>query len=400
MDSVLTGRIEPQNWERFQHYARRIRSLKHTINYKDRLKSSHKPSPRQVWSTLALRRPGIDPLLPNIQEISWSASGDINNLPHVIHFISSSLKSLTITVDGTDVGSPCRFFDALAGCTGLELENLSFEGSDGDAKVAERLASFLKGQQKLKALLIPSDSYAEPRTTQDMLFPNLPIGLRELDTRVEFYEKSDYTSRLQTILQRLPDLRVLRLVLTSNGSWNLSDFESLSPLLQNPNLEELKLWVSEEIHLTRSDIHALGRALPNMARLQLRLHFSTSSAVRVPATWLEDFAKAFPKLQALTIRLDNIRTSPPLLTTANEEQVKAFNPTAFNPTAFRVLDVGGSVLSEEDVPRMAEFLGLLCLNPLFEIVYHGKQRAPADTTVPWRDTEAMVKLIQRSNSGE
>ncbi|KAG8943932.1 hypothetical protein FRC04_002420 [Tulasnella sp. 424] len=398
-ERVLTGRIEPQNWERFQHYARRIRRLSHDDEHIYQLTSSHEPSLSQVWSALALRHPGIDPLLPKIQEISWSVDYDMDNLPHVIHFISSSLKALTITASATntveDVATACRFFDTLTGLTGLELENFTFEGSDGEAKVAERLASFLKGQHKLKALRIPNDSYDEPRTTQDMLFPNLPIGLRELDTSVEFYEKSDYTSRIQTILQRLPNLRALRLILSSLGSWNLSDFRSLSPLLQNPNLEELTLLVSTELHLNRSDIHALGRALPNMAQLNLRLHYTILPAVRVPATWLVDFAKAFPKLQALTIRLDNIRTSLPPPGTPNEEQVNAFNPAAF-----RVLDVGDSVLSEEDVSRMAEFLGLLCLNPLFEIEYEGKKRAPADTAVPWRDTEAMIKLIQRSNSSE
>ncbi|KAG8943931.1 hypothetical protein FRC04_002419 [Tulasnella sp. 424] len=394
-----TGKIESQNWERFQHYARRVHRLSLNDGDTGWIQSSHEPSPQQVWSTPALERPGIDPLLPNIQEISWTVIHEMANLPHILPFISSSLKALTITLYLTDAeaeDTACRVFDTLAEFTGLELENLTFEcyGGQIDA-VVEQFVSFLKGQHKLKVFRITHDSYDESRATQDMLFPNLPTGLRELKASVEFYEESDYITRIHTILQRLPDLRVLRLVLTSNGSGNLSDFGSLSPFLQNPNLEELTLWVSEEIHLNRSDIHALGRMLPNMARFHLRLHYTALPAVGVPVAWLVDFAKAFPKLQALTLRLDNIGPSLPLPGTANEEQVNTFNPTAF-----RILDVGGSVLSEGDVPSMAEFLGLLCLNPLFEIEYHGKQRAPADTAAPWRVTEAMVKLIQRSNSDE
>lgn len=203
-----------------------------------------------------------NPLLPSIQEISWTVTvpSGIVNLSRALPFISPSLKSLEIIVfpeDSTTVDIICQFFDTLAGLAELDLETFKIERYDLEAPVLRHLSSFLTHHQNMKSLEISSYSYFQPRSTQPLLFSNLPNGVRDLKVNVEFYANSDYTALVQAISQRLPSLRALKSVLSSLGSWDLASFEDLSPFLQFSNLEELNLWVSEEIHFNTGDIYTL-----------------------------------------------------------------------------------------------------------------------------------------------
>ncbi|KAG8937882.1 hypothetical protein FRC00_011678 [Tulasnella sp. 408] len=189
----------------------------------------------------------------------------------------------------------------------------------------------------MKSLAISSYSYFQPRSTQPLLFSNLPNGVRDLKVNVEFYANSDYTALVQAISQRLPSLRALKYVLSSLGSWDLASLEDLSPFLQFSNLEELNLWVSEEIHFTTGDIYTLGRALPKMARLNLRRHYTLLPAVGMPASSLIDLAKSLPNLQFLCIHITYIDIPLPTPSTNDETHI---NP--FNPATLRLLDVGDS----------------------------------------------------------
>lgn len=247
------------------------------------------------------------------------------------------------------------------------------------------LLSFLKHHQNIKSLAISSDPYLEPRSTQRLLFSNLPNGLQDLKVNVEFYASSDYTALIQTISQRLPSLRALNLVLSSLDSWNLASFEDLSPFLQFSNLEELTLWVSGGIQFTTGDIYTLGRALPKMARLRLRRDYALLPAVGIPASSLMDFAKAFPNIHSLCIHITHIDIPLPPASTNDEAQI-----TAFNPATFRLLDVGESSLAEKEVPLIAGLLGMLCRHPLFEIQYSEKNDAKGSTAA-WKRAEALLK---------
>ncbi|KAG8911283.1 hypothetical protein FRC01_005798, partial [Tulasnella sp. 417] len=396
----FTEKPSRRNWERFQVYASRVRRL----DVKDLVGHTFKYGAR---SLLLAKLPTLiaseclenEPLLPNVQAISWAVLGDIANLPLILPFISPSLKSLTLDVyasDSEEEGDPVRqLFDGLTASPGLNLESFNFEKPELGARIVKRLVSFLERQPNLKGFGLSSDPYLEPRTIQGMLFSNLPTGLRELNVEVEFHDKNEYVALIQTILKRLPDLRVLELVLTSHpDSWNLSDFKSLSPLLQNTNLEELTLYVSEEIHFDTRDIYALGKALPHMAQLDLRLHYSSLPALKIPASSLIDFAIAFPNLRVLTT--DISCTDIPL---APLEGDKSAEPDAPNLSNLRILNVGTSSLSQDDVTRMAKFLATLGPGPLLEIEYDGKKNDSEDSVRPWRDVEAMVKLIRRPNLG-
>ncbi|KAG8937881.1 hypothetical protein FRC00_011677 [Tulasnella sp. 408] len=367
-------RTSPPNWERFDHYARRIRLLSHY----DQLSYVLSRFPRVIRGVeLSIEFPersGINSLLPNIQEITWSMACDIANLPLVLPFISRSLKALTLNLTagkseaGVDI--VCHFFDTLIAFAGLELETFKFASHPLEVKDATQLLSFLKSQRNIKVLEVSSDPYVEPTPVQDILFPNFPQSLHELSVNVEFEGQSDYNDRIQTILQRLPNLRVLELVLTSNGSWNLSNFEGLAPLLQNPDLEELSLWVAEDINLNHTDIHTLGRALPKITSLNLRLFYTGLPAVGMPASSLMDFAKAFSNLETLYLQITEIDVSLPLPSPGNEGRV-----CPFNPATFRSLHVGNSLLSQKDVPCMAEFLRMLCRHPLFDLEHDGEDKA-------------------------
>lgn len=332
-----------------------------------------------------------EPLLPNVQTIRWTA-----HLPRVLLFISPSLKSLTLNVLGTvldeDRNAARQCFNGLTVFPKLDLESFRLVRPRMEARFMEGLLPFLQRQQNLKALEISSESYLDPHTVQGMLFPNLPTGLRELGAEVEFHDESEYKALTQTIIQRLPNLRVIKLLLTSLGSWDLSDFDNLSPFLQNSNLEELTLYVSEMIGINTRDIHALGRALPHMARLNLRLQSSGLPALSVQASSLIDFAKAFPNLQLLVAHVVCINV--PISSPSHGE---AAGLDAAKLPKLKILNVGRSSLPQHDVARMAELLARLRLHPLFKIEWYGKGKYSEDSVRSWRDVEAMVKLIQRPN---
>ncbi|KAG8914023.1 hypothetical protein FRC01_004254, partial [Tulasnella sp. 417] len=389
-----------RDWERFQAYASRIRRFdaKDVVPHPSRYAArSHLLA--ELPTFIAPERLGNEPLLPNVQAISWAVLVDIANLPRILPFISPSLKSLTFDVyasDSEEERDPvCQLFDGLTASPGLDLESFNFDKSDVGAEIVKRLLSFLERQPNLKVFRLSSDPYLEPRTVQNMLFSNLPTGLRQLSADVEFHDKYEYTALIQTILERLLDLRVLKLVLTSHhDSWNVSDFKSLAPLLQNPSLEELTLYVSGDIHFDTRDIYALGKALPHMAQFDLRLHYSSLPALKIQASSLMDFAKAFPNLRVLTT--DISCTDIPL---ASLERDKSTGPDAPNLSNLRIWNVGASSLSQDDVTRMAQFLAMLGPSPLLEIEYDGKKNDSEDSVRPWRDVEAMVKLIRRPNLG-
>ncbi|KAG8915798.1 hypothetical protein FRC00_013567 [Tulasnella sp. 408] len=331
-----------------------------------------RPVPSPATDASRLGTPRTRNLLPNVQTISWTITVNIARLPQFLRLISPPLKTLNVDIhDSASEESPDpvrQFFDGLTAIPELELRR----------------------QQNLKVLGISSDPYLEPHTVQGMLFPNLPIGLWEFSADVEFHNKSHYVALIQTILQRLPDLRVIKFVLSSLGSWDLSDFESLSPFLQNPDLEELTLYISGVIHLDTREIHALGKALPRMARLNLCLHYNCRPALSIQASSLTGLAKAFPNLQALTIHIsfDDIPLASP-----SGESVDLLGAGL---SKLMVLNVGRSSLLQQDVARMAEFLATLRLHPLFEIAYDGKRKSK-DPVQPWHDVEVMVKLIQQRN---
>ncbi|KAG8910058.1 hypothetical protein FRC01_006568, partial [Tulasnella sp. 417] len=396
----FTEKPSRQNWDRFQAYASRVRRL----DVKDLVGDTFKYGVRSLLlaelpTLIASERLENEPLLPNVQAISWAVLGDIANLPRILPFISPSLKSLTFDVYAPDSEEDgdlvLQLFDGLTASSGLDLESFNFEKPDLGAEIVKRLLSFLEHQPNLKVFGLSSDPYLEPRTVQSMLFSQLPTGLRQLSADGEFHDKSEYTALIQAILQRLPDLRVLKLVLPGHHDpWNLSNFKSLSPLLQNPNLEELTLYVSGDIHFDTRDIYALGKALPHMAHFDLRLHYSSLPALKIQASSLMDFAKAFPNLRVLTT--DISCTDIPL---ASIERDKSAEPDAPNLSNLRILNVGASSLSQDDVTRMAQSLAMLGPSPLLEIEYDGKKKDSEDSVPPWRDVEAMVKLIQRPNLG-
>ncbi|KAG8893345.1 hypothetical protein FRC01_013662, partial [Tulasnella sp. 417] len=208
-------RTSPPNWRRFEHYARRIRVL----DQNDRRPYVLNGSPRTIpWRPAKPpiefpKRPGTDPLLPKIQDLTWSVGRYITNLPHILPFISPSLKSLKIRVktqhSSTDADVICPAFDALRVVAGLELETFHFVRHVLEEKVAERLSTFLEHQQNLKNLGIFSRKFLEPGPVKDVLFTNLPRGLQKLNACVRFSDEIDYINRIQANLSRLPNLRVL-----------------------------------------------------------------------------------------------------------------------------------------------------------------------------------------------
>lgn len=387
MTSEFTGKTSRRNWGQFQYYAACVRCLNHKDLAGNRSKySAHSLLLEELPTLVALEHSEKQPLLPNVETIGWNIM-NIAHLPRCLRLIPPSLKALNIDIPSEEAVDLVRqFFDGVMAIPELELENFSFDKSWIGASFMKQLLPFLERQQNLKTFGISSDPHFEPHTVQGMLFPNLPTGLREFSAEVEFDDKGHYVGLIKTILQRLPDLRVLKLVLSSLGSWDLSDFESLSPCFQNPNLEELTLYISGVIHLDTKEIHTLGKALPHMTRLNPCLHYNCRPA---QASSLTSLAKAFPNRQALTIHIscDDI---PPASSSSGESA----ELLGAGLSKLIVLNVGRSSLLQKDVARMAEFLAALHLHSLFEISYDrkGKNKDPVQS---WGDVETMLKLIQQ-----
>ncbi|KAG8914024.1 hypothetical protein FRC01_004255, partial [Tulasnella sp. 417] len=130
---AFAERIDPHNWERFRHYARRVRFLRYDGSDPDpaaQLSSSGLASDVSV-TLLTLKPSGFGPLLPHIQEINWFISHDIVNLQHALPFFSRSLKTLGITLGDVDAmeesDAVARFFNTASSIRGLALDIFDLE---------------------------------------------------------------------------------------------------------------------------------------------------------------------------------------------------------------------------------------------------------------------------------
>ncbi|KAG8915797.1 hypothetical protein FRC00_013566 [Tulasnella sp. 408] len=430
-------RIEPRKWERFRYYSQRVRCLHYDDNDPDSV--TEFDSSNLVSDTslilLTLKPAGFGALLPNVQEIQWAASRDIVTLQHALPFLHGSLKTLTLTLGEVTVSDEdddivrfdddivrfdddivrfdddivrfdddigrfdddiVRFLDTIWAKQDLSLETFGFHILGPPTEILQSLAAFLQSQPKMKVLQMPITIFGpDSDVAQDLVCRSYPEGLKSLMSTVSFRSPAEYLTRLQTIIQRAPQLRTLDLYLRGVLNWP-SALDNLAPFLALANLEELNLVTSHGLHLDPEDIAMLGKSFPKMVRLGLQPQPQRNPHLGIQATSLIDFTKAFPKLSGLNMFIEPIRDPLQLPWRAREQhsQAQAQSLPSFNPLIFESLHVGSSPLEEKHIPDMAELLCILCRNPSFQIRCEEKDTEMEGPALAWRKVEALVRLVQ------
>ncbi|KAG9047628.1 hypothetical protein FS837_001821 [Tulasnella sp. UAMH 9824] len=395
-------KIEPRNWERFRHYARRVRRL----SYDDRdldpdapfLRSSSLASDVSV-TILALKPAGFGALLPNIQEINWGVSRDTVDLQHALPFLNGSLRKFAMNLgadeDLGDDDAVARFFNTISVMQGISLETFDLDMVGVPTPIMRGVSSFLQSQPKLK--------YSQMRViglgpkvdiAQDLLHRAFPESLQGLSTSIVFQRREDYLTRAQTIVQRVPHLRSLELHLVGVSSWWPYTFDELAPFMTLSNLEELVLVTLHGFQLDPDDIAALGKAFPKMRRFDLQPQPQLNFRRGIQATSLIDFSDAFPNLRTLSMYIVHDPLQLPWRSKEEYSQPQAQTLPSFSSLTFQVLDVGSSFLEDKDIPDMAELLSVLCRNPSFEIKCEGSAMDQEDPAYAWRKVETLVKRVQ------
>ncbi|KAG8972852.1 hypothetical protein FRC05_009491 [Tulasnella sp. 425] len=404
---AFAEKIQPRNWERFRYYGRRVRCLRYDDSDPDgvsNIASSSFASDLSV-TLFALKPDGFGPLLPNVQELYWTASHDALNLQHALAFLNSSVKTLDITLnDGEDddIDIAARFLCTISGIRGVRLETFKFESTRTSHQLLQSMVSLLQEQQSIKVLDIDIDTPSLlTDTAQDSIYTALPKELKEFVTDLELKEfvtdlvfrgSDDYLIRARTLVRQAPQLRSLKLYLNGVFGWWPSEFRYLTPFLELSELENLEFVISHHVNLDPGDIAIMGKSFPKMMRFVILPPPYTEVEFGIEATTLIDFAAAFPKLQVLGINIEDIR-EPLKLPWRSAEQPSHSQPPAypsFNSSTFRLLDVGPSFLSDDDIPDMAELLSVTCHNPQFEIE---NGQLEEDSTKAWRKVQALVKLV-------
>lgn len=399
---AFAGRIEPRKWERLRYYSQRVRCLHYDDGDPDSVTELDTSSlePDTSLILLTLKPAGFGVLLPNVQEIQWAVSHDIINLQHALPFLHGSLKTLTLTLGESiisdDDDAIARFLDTLWAMQDLSLETFGFHIFGAPTEILQSLTVFLQSQPKIKVLHMPiTDFGPDSDAAQDLFYRSYPEGLKRLMTTVSFRSPEEYLTRLQTIIQRAPQLRTLDLYLDGVLNWP-SALDNLAPLLALPNLEELNLVTLHGFHLDPEDIAMLGRSFPKMVRLGLQPQPRVHPRLGIQATSLIDFTKAFPNLSGLSMYIEPIHTplQLPWRSTEQHSQSEAQSLPSFNPLIFESLHVGSSPIEDKDIPDMAELLCVLCRNPFLEIRCEGKDTEMGGPALAWRKVEALVQLVQ------
>ncbi|KAG8972854.1 hypothetical protein FRC05_009493 [Tulasnella sp. 425] len=396
--------IEARNWERFRYYGRRVRCLRYDDRDPDgraHLASSSFASDFSV-TLLALKPAGFGALLPNIQELHWTASRDVLNLQHALPFLHSSVKALDISVDNVrvdDVHIIARFLRTVSGIHGLRLETFKFKSIRATLQLYQNFATLLQNQQTIRVLDIEVGHLPDPNEPgPDLPHPVLPKELKELITSLNFDGLADYLTRARALVRQVPHLHSLELYPDGPWSWWPLGFHYLTPFLELSELKNLELFALEGIHLDPDDIGILSKSFPKMVRFAIKPWPQPRFELGIKATTLIDFAAAFPNLEALGIRIERIDEplELPWRSTDNHSHSQPQAYPSFNSSTFQLLDVGPSFLSDDDIPDMAELLSVLCPSPLFEIKYEqleGEREPQPDSTEAWRKVEALVKLV-------
>lgn len=347
---------------------------------------------------LALKPQDHGPLLPNLQDISWSLSDNLENLHFALFFITASVKSMAITLpdcaNEDEFDSIALFFACFSKIRGISLDRIYFDTMAAQTPIIEAFVQFLQ-QTTVKSLVFPI--VARPPAAdvaQHLVYNALPIGLQELEANILFYGKEDYASHANAIVLRSPSLRALRLTLQYRGEWSPSEYQDIQHYGALHNLEELELSSSKSFRLDREDIIKLGELFPRLRRLCLRGRREHRPHLGIKLPNLVDCAIAFPHLRALAITIEptNALALASWLTTLPD-------PLPFNKETFVELDVCSSFIGEKEPGLVAELLSRLCLHPEFDIKYDcgaaGARRSKG--TKGWETVGTYLKGVRGSS---
>ncbi|KIO20532.1 hypothetical protein M407DRAFT_10843 [Tulasnella calospora MUT 4182] len=390
---VFAQPFPPEKLERLLLYGKHVRHLQYSDHDRDPVTASgysHLSSDTIIWFIWSIASsPG--PILPNLQEIHWSAIEEIYTLHLILPLLHASVKILKIRIrecDDPDCNSVGRFFDAILGVRGLALNEFEFDFVDAPVEIISGFAQFLQ-QTQLRALDFPMQAPSlESATAQNLIHAALPTSLQVLRTRVTFEDRGDYISRAETITSRVPFLHTLRLHLDGD-SWSPSGYGDIRPFSTLQHLEELELVSDRAFHLAPDEIPLLGQSLPRLRKLSLRGIPEQRPHLGIKVLDLIACASAFPQLQALAISIQPMTASIGLPWWSDEQA-----PTPFNTASFVELDVGSSFIQDNHISIIAELISRLCLNSEFKIRCASVAAGARVGVRNWSRVENGVRRIQ------
>lgn len=312
------------DWSRFNTYAARVNTLYYddTVAHQDVLAVLS----ATLVADLFLHRPAADGvLLPNLCNLTWLATTR-QSLRQLLPFISSSVTSLDLSVDLTDMGDACAKVIHSLSSRGLCLSSFTLIVRQLGENFLNELSAFLIDQKSLVEVALPHfsavgvvvrametlpllesymgcsfvDKYQAPfqagatfgwrdgtfRVLQVLhLCASLPHatqvfggvqGRQIKDVRLtcrSLFEQAtlqEFASTIATVLPNIESLQ-LALFLDENDPTFLQpiQFHSIRPLLQCGALSTLKIWHNLPLAYTAEDIVTMGKAWPRMRVLDM-----------------------------------------------------------------------------------------------------------------------------------
>ncbi|KAG9031054.1 hypothetical protein FRB95_003219 [Tulasnella sp. JGI-2019a] len=401
---VFSDLVEPVDWERFDSYERRVRSLAYN-DTGDRLTRNGYTGiiSKAIFSDVYINNPESGPLLPNVSKVTW-ITGEVNTALLLLPFLSSSTLSLRIELEPK---CPVKTINSLLNRLGGRVSGLlefSFFVQNQVGEVDEGLAKCLGQMESLQKVTLPI-CFGAPRVVTALTslkelttirrHLNTPHGRDRVapqlgtqwDTKLEAFkalEVLDFQttfSRAESALTCLTPLFLHTLEITTVGTVSnqkllslfsavaiscpgLQDFwlnlfsgsiysterfqfETFEPLFRCPLLRTLEIGHPRSILLTEENVVAIGSAWPDLDILYF-VDGGSLDKEQTPLSILKAFALCLPGVEnlGLTCRIDL------------EGLQMSAAPAALD--SLGILDLGLSAISQRDVIAVTTFLGFIC----------------------------------------
>ncbi|KAI0359494.1 hypothetical protein OH77DRAFT_1472733 [Trametes cingulata] len=366
---LLKGELCPKEWERFCHYARRVRVFNHPKNASV---TPHIVSQLSKWNNGA-------PLLPGMKDLTWLPASPTDTSALLLG--TESLESLHIVLDCIELPDEYQW---ISRHEKMELLRDPLSRNTGDKQIEKMLVTYSECTPRLKTLELPISVHPlclapvarfthltalhlpetpfDARLIRDiasnlkiletlmidvLLTPYEPdasiVGFRHLSTLDVTGSATDLT-RLFKMINPLRELRALVLTfpngipeltqtyrrplevlkecghapalasckLSISTRWNTSDTvaQLLEPLLSFPTLEHVSLQAGLcGYQVTEGDLERMARAWPKLESLALKWN-AKAGGTTPPLRALAHFAQHCPDLR--TLILSHIDTYAPL----------------------------------------------------------------------------------------
>ncbi|EGN97651.1 hypothetical protein SERLA73DRAFT_57380 [Serpula lacrymans var. lacrymans S7.3] len=393
-------------WLRFQHYAKRVRTLRFCDNTED---TGVQLRLRPIFDDIARTRTALD-ILPNLHTLEWLTYQD-NCMELSVLFMHTRVKHFVLSVPSDPEQSRLAFFTDI--CARMpHLTELDLRIPFAMSNIEDDILALLRGLPNLRKVVFPEyhltskvvsqlsqlrrigvvqfehgdaqgcgsvqDVESFEPTLSEGAFRSLwdlsltarltdvdrflnksfaPINLTTLFVNTCWIQSPRHLHTLLSTLldncQLLSSLYLELLYLTEQHEEQITpelqiNFSTLKPLLSFPNLTTFELTHEYPVDITLAEIEELARNWPSLERLSLNCEPLVMDHFTLDLRALLPFARYCPKLRKLGLFLN--------ATTVDMPDVRELGLRPF--PALRTLSVGVSKVQEEE--PVALFLSQVC----------------------------------------